>query len=74
MRQVQESFRWEINGWKRRADDARSCADGNQDGQASYALRQVDIHELMLAHCRDAWTEAYELLRSDVNGPLPQIN
>jgi hypothetical protein len=60
---------WEIDVWKRRASDARSRADGNQHGQAAYALRQVDIRESMLAHCRDVWVEAYELLcrGSDVN-------
>jgi hypothetical protein len=74
MRRVQESFLWEINVWKGRAGDAWSHLDGNQDGQASYALRQADIRESMLVHCRDAWMEAYRLLRSDVDArqdPLP---
>ena len=77
MRQVQESFLWEINMWKRRASDAWSCVDGNQDGQATYALHQANICKLMLAHCRDVWVEAYGLLHSDVDvqqDPPPQEN
>lgn len=74
MRRVQESFMWEIEAWKRRANDAWSRADGNQDGQAAYALRQVDIRQSMLAHCRDVWVKAYELLHSVVNEPSLQVN
>ncbi|KAF8236796.1 hypothetical protein L208DRAFT_1390351, partial [Tricholoma matsutake] len=57
-----------------KANDAWSHADGNQDGQAAYALRQVDIHQSMLAHCRDVWVKAYELLHSVVNEPSLQVN
>ncbi|KAF8228023.1 hypothetical protein L208DRAFT_1404560 [Tricholoma matsutake] len=74
MQQVQESFMWEIEAWKRRANDAWSHADGNQDGQAAYALCQVDICQSMLAHCRDVWVKAYELLHSVVNEPSLQVN
>jgi hypothetical protein len=77
MRRVQESFMWEINVWMRRADDVRSRSDGNQDGQASYALRQADIRESMLAHCRDVWEDAYRLLHNDADAledPAPQRN
>lgn|ERR1700733_3892841 len=65
MRRVQESFMWEINMWKGRADDAQSCVDTDRDenGRAAYALRQADVRESMLAHCREVWVEAYELLR-----------
>ncbi|KAF8240606.1 hypothetical protein L208DRAFT_1124282, partial [Tricholoma matsutake] len=55
MRRVQESFLWEIGMWKKRAGDAWSCMDSNQDGQAMYALRQANVCESMLAHCRDVW-------------------
>jgi hypothetical protein len=77
MRRVQESFLWEIDMWKRRASDAWSRADGNQDGQAAYALRQPNVRKLMLAHCKDVWVEAYGILRSDVDiqqDPPPQEN
>ncbi|KAF8236751.1 hypothetical protein L208DRAFT_1250948 [Tricholoma matsutake] len=67
MRWVQESFLWEIDVWKRRADDVWSCSDGNQDGQALYALCWADIGKSMLTHCRDLWEDAYRLLHNDVD-------
>jgi hypothetical protein len=77
MQQVQTFLLWEINMWRRRADDAWSRADGNQDGQAVYALHQVNVHESMVAHCVDVWVEAYTLLNTHVDAqenPLPEGN
>jgi hypothetical protein len=67
MRRVQVSFQSDIDVWRKRADDAWSRADGNQHGQAAYALRQVDVRKTMVEHCADVWSEAYRLLSSDVD-------
>ncbi|KAF8239991.1 hypothetical protein L208DRAFT_1235153, partial [Tricholoma matsutake] len=77
MQWVQMFFLWEINMWRRRADDAWSRTDGNQDGQAMYALCQADVCELMVAHCTDVWVEAYTLLNNHVDAQenlLPEEN
>jgi hypothetical protein len=75
MWRVQVPFLWGITVWKRRAGDVRSHADGNQDGQATYALHQADVWESMLAHCGDVWVKAYGVLCSDVDAaPLLQGN
>jgi hypothetical protein len=53
-------------------------AKDGEGRRAMYALCQVNVHELMLAHYRDVWVKAYGLLLcSDVDAqqdPLLQGN